>query len=90
MAHHVGLTAFGVLAFSLGSGSGVIGAVAVAVGALWLGLMAVGIGLFLPSGKPSPFWGRAGDILDVVLIVELFPLALGVLEVYSWVRGLSG
>ncbi|NUW40956.1 type VII secretion integral membrane protein EccD [Nonomuraea rhodomycinica] len=85
-----GLTAFGVLAFTLGSGSGVIGAVAVAVGALWLGLMAVGIGLWLPSGKPSPFWGRAGDILDVVLIVELFPLALGVLEVYTWVRGLSG
>ncbi|WP_433512533.1 type VII secretion integral membrane protein EccD [Nonomuraea sp. CA-143628] len=86
----VGLTAFGLLALTLGPKSGVIGAVAVAIGMLWLALTAVGIGLWLPTGKPSPFWGRAADIVDVILIVELFPLALGVLEVYSWVRGLSG
>jgi hypothetical protein len=46
--------------------------------------------VWLATGKPSPFWGRAADILDVALIVQLIPLALGVLEVYSWVRGLSG
>ncbi|WP_246609775.1 type VII secretion integral membrane protein EccD [Nonomuraea rhizosphaerae] len=85
-----GLVAFGLLALTLGPNAGVIGAVAVAIVMLWLALTAVGIGLWLPSGKPSPFWGRAADIVDVILIVELFPLALGVLEVYSWVRGLSG
>ncbi|WP_250904732.1 type VII secretion integral membrane protein EccD [Nonomuraea sp. NEAU-A123] len=86
----VGLAAFGMLALTLGPKSGVIGAVAVAIIMLWLALTAVGIGLWLPTGRPSPFWGRAADIVDVILIVELFPLALGVLEVYSWVRGLSG
>lgn len=85
-----GLVGYAVLAFSLGTRADPIGAVIVAIGVLWLALTAVGIGLWLPSGKPSPFWGRAGDIVEVVLIVQLFPLALGVLEVYSWVRGLSG
>src|SRR5690606_37509453 len=50
----------------------------------------IGLGLWLPNGRPSPFWGRAGDILDLLLIVALTPLALGVLDLYAWVRGLAG
>ncbi|WP_245627880.1 type VII secretion integral membrane protein EccD [Actinomadura oligospora] len=46
--------------------------------------------LRLPVNKPSPFWGRAGDILDMVLIVSLFPLAFGLLNLYAWLRGLAG
>jgi hypothetical protein len=79
-----------VLAVSLFGQGGIVGSLAVAIGILWLALMTVGIGMWLATGKPSPFWGRAADILDVALIVQLFPLALGVLEVYTWVRGLSG
>lgn len=86
----VGLAGFAILALGLVTKGGIVGALAVAIGVLWVALMTVGIALWLPTGKPSPFWGRAGDILDVLLIVELFPLALAVLEVYSWVRGLSG
>ncbi|NRQ39082.1 type VII secretion integral membrane protein EccD [Nonomuraea sp. NN258] len=85
-----GLSGLAMLSLSLVAQEGTIGKLAVAIGVLWLALMTVGIGLWLPTGKPSPFWGRAGDIVDVILIVQLFPLALGVLEVYSWVRGLSG
>ncbi|MGW0801884.1 type VII secretion integral membrane protein EccD [Nonomuraea sp. NPDC002799] len=85
-----GLAGFAMLSMSLFGSGGIVGSLAVAIGMLWLALSAVGIGLWLAMGKPSPFWGRAGDILDLVLIVQLFPLALGVLEVYSWVRGLSG
>ncbi|TYC18456.1 type VII secretion integral membrane protein EccD [Actinomadura syzygii] len=44
----------------------------------------------LPDHKPSPFWGRAGDILDLILIVSLFPLAMALLDLYSWLRGLAG
>ncbi|MEU5883516.1 type VII secretion integral membrane protein EccD [Spirillospora sp. NPDC047279] len=44
----------------------------------------------LPAHKPSPFWGRAGDILDLMLIVSLFPFAMGLLNLYSWLRGLAG
>lgn len=46
--------------------------------------------LRLPANKPSPFWGRAGDIVDLLLIITLFPLAMGLLNLYSWLRGLAG
>lgn len=85
-----GLAGFAMLALSLVGQGGVVGSLAVAIAVLWLALMTVGIGVWLATGKPSPFWGRAADLLDVALIVQLFPLALGVLEVYTWVRGLAG
>ncbi|MDA0637159.1 type VII secretion integral membrane protein EccD [Nonomuraea sp. MCN248] len=86
----VGLSGLAMLAMSMVGQGGIVGSVSVAIGILWLALMSVGIGLWLATGKPSPFWGRAADILDMALIVQLFPLALGVLDVYTWVRGLSG
>ncbi|GAA3471600.1 type VII secretion integral membrane protein EccD [Nonomuraea roseola] len=86
----VSLAALAALALSLAVGMGDIAAVAVGVALLWVALGAAGLGIWLPTGKPSPFWGRAGDIVDLVFIAALFPLALGVLDVYAWVRGLSG
>jgi type VII secretion integral membrane protein EccD len=85
-----GLAGIAMMAFALSAKGGVIGALAVAICVLWVSLLTVGVGRSLASGKPSPFWGRAGDILELLLIVELFPLAVGMLEIYSWVRGLSG
>jgi type VII secretion integral membrane protein EccD len=82
-----GLVAVGV---SLSAGAGTVAAAAIVMGLLWLALLVVGLGLWLPSGRLSPFWGRAGDLVDIVLLISLFPLALGVLEVYTWIRGLSG
>ncbi|MEV7009918.1 type VII secretion integral membrane protein EccD [Streptosporangium sp. NPDC051022] len=86
-----GLAGLAVLAISraLGAGGGGV-AIAVAMGLLCAAVIPAAMGLWLPSGRPSPFWGRAGDIVEVLLIVALFPLALGVLDVYSWVRGLAG
>ncbi|WP_131739255.1 type VII secretion integral membrane protein EccD [Actinomadura roseirufa] len=46
--------------------------------------------LRLPGHKPSPFWGRAGDIIDLVLITSLFPLAMGLLSLYAQLRGMAG
>ncbi|MET8049364.1 type VII secretion integral membrane protein EccD [Streptosporangium sp. NPDC005286] len=77
-------------AMSQAVAGGGLTAVGVATGLFWIAAIPVGIGLALPRGKPSPFWGRAGDIVETLLIVALFPLALGVLDVYSWVRGLAG
>jgi type VII secretion integral membrane protein EccD len=71
-------------------GVGTVAAAAIVMGLLWLAMLVVGLGLWLPTGRPSPFWGRAGDLVDVVLLVALFPLALGVLDVYTWLRGLAG
>ncbi|MFI7130784.1 type VII secretion integral membrane protein EccD [Nonomuraea sp. NPDC050153] len=85
-----GVAGLAVAACALSAKGGVMGALAVALGLLWASLLAVGIGTRMATGKPSPFWGRAMDILEVILVVELFPLAADVLEIYSWVRGLSG
>ena len=63
---------------------------ALALGPLLAGAaLAIGVGLWLPAHRPSPFWGRMADIADTMLIVALFPLALGVAGVFGYVRGLG-
>ncbi|MEU5876570.1 type VII secretion integral membrane protein EccD [Spirillospora sp. NPDC047279] len=52
--------------------------------------IAVGVGMWLPKNRLTPFWGRAGDIIEIMLVVALIPLALGVSGVFDWVRGLAG
>jgi type VII secretion integral membrane protein EccD len=49
-----------------------------------------GVGTWLPSHRPSPFWGRAAEIADMLFIIALVPLALGVAGVFANIRGLSG
>jgi type VII secretion integral membrane protein EccD len=49
-----------------------------------------GAGLRLPGRRPSPFWGRAAEIVDMTLVISFIPLALGVAGLYSYIRGLSG
>ncbi|HEV2377928.1 MAG TPA: type VII secretion integral membrane protein EccD [Streptosporangiaceae bacterium] len=49
-----------------------------------------GVGVWLPRHRPSPFWGRAAEVTDMVLVIALVPLALGVAGVFSDIRGLSG
>lgn len=63
----------------------VIVLVALVVGAL----IVVGVGSWLPGNRPSPFWARAADILEIVMIVGLIALAPGVLGLYGYVRGLQ-
>ncbi|MEV6153252.1 hypothetical protein AB0L53_23180 [Nonomuraea sp. NPDC052129] len=36
----------------------------------------------------TPFWEWLADILDIVLMIALLPLALAVLDVYETIRGL--
>ncbi|GAA4940450.1 type VII secretion integral membrane protein EccD [Nonomuraea thailandensis] len=82
-----GLAAVGV---EIGVVVGGLAAVGVLLGLLWTAMIVVGMGVWLPDGRLSPFWGRAADIVEWLLIVALVPLALGVLDVYAWVRGLGG
>jgi type VII secretion integral membrane protein EccD len=55
-----------------------------------ISVLAASLGMWLPGNRPSPFWGRAGDILDVMVVVSLIPLALGALDLYDWIRSLTG
>jgi type VII secretion integral membrane protein EccD len=43
-----------------------------------------------PDHRPSPFWNRAADIADTVLIISLIPLALAVAGVFGLLHGLGG
>jgi hypothetical protein len=64
--------------------------------AITLGPLAAGAALLIVAGtwlaghRPSPFWGRAAEIVDMVLVIALVPLALGVAGVFTGIRGLSG
>jgi type VII secretion integral membrane protein EccD len=40
--------------------------------------------------SPSPYLGRAADIVDTLCLVALVPLAAGVLDLYTTMRALSG
>jgi type VII secretion integral membrane protein EccD len=47
-------------------------------------------GLLYSRRAPSPYLGRIGDILDVLLAVAVVPVAVGVLGLYGYVRGIGG
>jgi type VII secretion integral membrane protein EccD len=51
--------------------------------------LVIAVGMWLPGRRPSPFWGRAADVADTLLIVALFPLALAVAGIFSDIRGLA-
>jgi type VII secretion integral membrane protein EccD len=61
------------LAASVAAGAGVLTAVA----------------LLVPRHGVSPFWGRALDVAENLVLLSLVPLCLGVLNVYAQVRGMT-
>jgi type VII secretion integral membrane protein EccD len=51
--------------------------------------LVAGTGLRRPGHRPSPFWNRAADIADTLLIISLVPLALAVAGVFGLLHGLG-
>jgi hypothetical protein len=39
---------------------------------------------------PSPYLGRAADVLDTLLVISVVPVAAAVLGLYAKARGLAG
>ena len=65
-----------------------------ATGAVLLALLAAAaimtrVGLQRPGHRPSPFWSRAADVADTVLIISLVPLALAVAGVFGLLHGIG-
>ncbi|WP_226898936.1 type VII secretion integral membrane protein EccD [Nonomuraea phyllanthi] len=85
-----GLGGVAAFAIAMAVGQGPFIAVSVKIALLWIAAIPVGLALRSPDAKPSPFWVRAGDVFEIMITVALFPLALGLLDVYTWVRGLAG
>jgi len=55
-----------------------------------LGGFVVSAGLTYSRRPPSPYLGRTADILDVLLVLAVVPVACAVLDLYGWARGLGG
>jgi type VII secretion integral membrane protein EccD len=64
--------------------------VMVPVGLVVGALIVVAVGSWLPGNRPSPFWARGADILEIFTIIALVALAPGVVGLYDYIRGLSG
>lgn len=84
----------------LGGSALAVGAALTAGSTMWffaaaLALVVAGgvaftMGLLSPEKRKSPYWGRLADIVEVLLLVSIVPLALDVFGLYQLVRGLGG
>ncbi|WP_422770054.1 type VII secretion integral membrane protein EccD [Plantactinospora sp. WMMC1484] len=89
----------------LGAGTVALGAALVAayddLGLVWrltallgalLVVAAISIGFALTSGRRpgSPIWGRTLDIIEMLLILAVFPLAVWVSGLLGWIRAIRG
>lgn len=78
---------FAAVAFYLNADSTIRLTVPVAVFAL-VALISLVYGFAVAGRRISPVWGRLLDIVDVILIVAIVPLALWVCGLYSWIGSL--
>ncbi|GLZ07400.1 type VII secretion integral membrane protein EccD [Actinomadura sp. NBRC 104412] len=86
-----GMAGLGALALAISMDGSIVMVVAGGVvPVLAFSAIVVGVGLWLPGRQPSPFWGRAGDILELFLLIALIPLAAGECGLFSYMRGLAG
>ena len=53
-------------------------------------VVAVVVGLRYAVRPPSPYLGRAAEILEVLLMLALIPVVCGVLGLYGLLRGWGG
>jgi hypothetical protein len=85
------MSGLGALAIAIAWDGGIVTVVTAGlVPVLAFSAIVVGVGLWLPGRQPSPFWGRAGDILELFLLIALIPLAAGECGLFSYMRGLAG
>ncbi|GIJ49007.1 type VII secretion integral membrane protein EccD [Virgisporangium aliadipatigenens] len=49
-----------------------------------------GFGFAAGRRPASPMWGRALDVIEVLLILSVLPLAMWVADLYAWIRTVRG
>jgi type VII secretion integral membrane protein EccD len=55
-----------------------------------IAVISIGFALARRASRRSPIWGRMLDILEIVLILGLVPLAMWVCGLYGWIRTIRG
>lgn len=84
-----GLVGIAVLGVAL-TGTGEAGLLALTAGGLLLALITVVAGATYARRPPSPYLGRAADLVDTLMVVSVVPVACAVLGLYDRARGLLG
>ena len=85
-----GLAGLAVLGVGLlGSVDG-LGLLALVAGGLVLALVVVTAGASYADRPPTPYLGRAADLIDLAMVISVVPLAAAVLGLYGRARGLLG
>jgi type VII secretion integral membrane protein EccD len=86
-----GVVSLGAVTLAVFASAGLVGRLAVVLVAL-LGLAAISIGYAVGGAgrRRSPMWGRTLDILEIVLVLGVLPLAVWVSGLYSWMRSIRG
>jgi len=85
-----GLTGFGALGIALAVEAEAMGLLGLSVGGLVIALMTIAAGATYSRRPPSPYLGRAADVLDTLMVVAVVPVACAVLGLYGRARGLLG
>lgn len=84
-----GTTGLGLTAVSVFLAAGSSGRLLLAVGGLIL-VAAISLGYGLIAGRRiAPVWGRVLDILEILLILAVVPLAAWVCGLYSWISNIA-
>lgn len=85
-----GLATLGLLAWSVHPVAGGPTGAVLGAGLAVLVISVAAAGARYRRRPPSPYLGRAADILDTLCLVSLIPIACAVLGLYSVARGLGG
>ncbi|MFE5027881.1 type VII secretion integral membrane protein EccD [Streptomyces sp. NPDC056656] len=78
------------LASLLAMGSSPLGRLLLAAGLLGMTATIAIASWSIPGRRMLPYWGRAAELLHSATAIAMLPLALWVLGVYSYLRGLKG
>jgi type VII secretion integral membrane protein EccD len=85
-----GLTTLAVLATAMVWRAGEAGLLGLTAAGVLGALVVTVAGATYSNRPPSPYLGRAADVVDVLVVVAVVPVACAVLDLYSRIRGLSG
>ncbi|WP_063774746.1 type VII secretion integral membrane protein EccD [Kitasatospora azatica] len=79
-----------VLAVHLAAGADQVRRLGVGLGAvLAASLLLLSLSRTMPERRLLPYWGRAAEILEILVAVALAPLAVAVLGVFGWAHALG-
>lgn len=85
-----GMAGIAVLGAAVVIETGAAGPLALTAAALIIALLTVAAGAAYSRRPPSPYLGRAADLLDTLMVVSVVPVACAVLGLYGRARGLLG